>query len=463
MIEDKISEMENFENHAHFEDSAIAVAPKQVSRSKGKTFGIVAMGKANFYTETAEENKDRHIAVPVKDFIQKLNEFLCQKGAEVLQITAGHEHGDSKGRCHYQVCVELASEYQKYLKPGCLEVNGTEVLFMFQKARNAYALKTYCKKEGQFEYLFPDKAIKNVYKVNAKGESTGKIEPYATIVNNKELMSSSDALDLVLSHDPMRGITQYKNIEYALEAITKPQLPELRWEYPEHFKGIVPEIEAWFHKWCVPEGLERRKGLCLYSAERAMGKTRFAQSLVNHEDYSVVFRNTFTQAALKGKSPKLLILDDMGFYTQDNKETWKALIAGQKTSIRDCYANFLWNYEVPCIITTNNENLFINLMASDEFKTQLVFVEVGYYMGPPGTEPKDMHTFETVISNEMAEKVQKKIKEREENKGNAKFLGKKTMNSDFDAYMRAATKLQEQDDLIRKLKEELKELKKKNK
>lgn len=452
---------DNFDKHKSFEDNDHCIAIKETWRTDGKTFGCVVMGSADIYSDDNEKNKEIHIPISPKDAMNLLKEYLLDKfNVAPFQITCGHEHGDSKKRCHYQMCVEFAEGFRKTIKPFEIKFNDNFLLGMFQKSRNPYALKNYCKKEGDFYYLDDSKAIVPAFKKGGKEGEPKKIDPWMTLVNNKDKISKDDALDLVLSHDPRSGIMAYKNIEYAIESITKPQLPPLVWTYPKHLDGIYPAIEQWFELYCKPEGMTRRKALLLYSETRALGKTRFAQSLCNHEDYVVIFRNSFTQAAVKGKEPKLVVLDDMNFYSGDNKETWKALVAGQKTSIRDAYANFLWQNEVPCIITTNNENLVVNLAASPEFQTQIIFVQINSYMGPEGTEPKDMHMFEHSLNDEMLKKIYAKEKERElmkENKVNGNLLGNKRNPDQSVAQMQLIMQLNQR---IQELESELKKKKK---
>jgi len=107
-------------------------------------------------------------------------------------------------------------------------------------------------------------------------------------------------------------------------------------------------------------------------------------------------------------------MDDMQPYNQTNKETWKALFAGEQTSLRDTYLNADFPFSVPCIVTTNNKNLFLNLMCEDEFKTQAYFVEVVDYLGPPGTRPLAFTEFKHNLSESTERSLEKKKKERVE-------------------------------------------------
>jgi hypothetical protein len=106
----------------------------------------------------------------------------------------------------------------------------------------------------------------------------------------------------------------------------------------------------------------------------------------------------------------------MTHYTKENKEMWKALLVGQQTSIRDCYANFLFEFKLPCIVTTNNREMFKNMMVDNEFRESAFFVEVTSYIGPPGTEPKAHWGTVMVVSDELMKEVEEKKIAREEYK-----------------------------------------------
>jgi len=106
----------------------------------------------------------------------------------------------------------------------------------------------------------------------------------------------------------------------------------------------------------------------------------------------------------------------MNFIGQNNRETWKALVAGQKIAIRDAYLNFQWNYQVPCIITTNNYAMVRHMANSDEFKTQAFFVNCDEYMGPPGTQVQVFSTCKFFMGEKFFQDLEIYSKEIEEKK-----------------------------------------------
>lgn len=422
-----------------FEDNSYAIANKKVSQTSSVTLGIVVYAEPSFYSTDLEINEDLHLPglenIECRDVYRQMFSKLFKDffNKEVDQIVFGHEHGTTNGKCHLQICLTFKEPFRGTVYPFMVSFESVKdipsyfdssflrvkLLFMAQRARRPNALAQYCMKDGKFFYLDDSKAIKYVYKMDKKGEPTDKINAFATVVANRSLLDVEQAKNLILTHDPRTGIVNYRNIEIALTSELCPSVPCFEWSFPEHMKGKYPLIEKWFSQWCIPEDLKRRKGLLLYSQKRCLGKTEFALSLVNHESYYVIFRNSFVDC-LKGKTPKLLVLDDMAAYTTANKETWKALVSGQSTAIRDCFVNCSWNYRVPCIITTNNIFLVQQLMKSSEFNTQIIFQEISEYMGPPGTQPESMDYVEKDFSSETLEKVDLLMKESEE-----KFLKKK--------------------------------------
>ena len=380
-----------------------------------KAFGMVIMGTNEFY-ENNEDLENHHllnhdkIALSIEE---KLKGFAI---FDVYQITVGHEHGKENKKCHFQICVELSKVSQATIKPFELTIEGQTYLGMTQKARNSHALKNYCKKDGDVLFLYPEKKIITIYKKDKKGETTDKVDAFSTVVNNiSKFQNREEAMDIILTNDPRTGMTMYKNIEYSLDKMLKPVIPELIWKYPEHLKGKYPLVEEWFYGHCVKDGLLRRKGLCLYSKTRAIGKTLFAESLASDPLFVVTFRGTFLAEAVKDKTPKIVILDDMVHYDQKTKQMWKQLVTGQPSSIRDAYIHFNWEYRIPCVITTNDIGLYANLQLDSDFKTSLYFQEIVEFMGPPGSKPDDsLFEYKAANSSITSSYIEEKKKKREE-------------------------------------------------
>jgi len=395
--------------------------PLQPQQQNSKSIGMLLMGNKEFYDESST-----NIHLPLHDLIPSLvANFLKERSCpEVHQITVGHEHGLKNGKCHYQICIDFMSNCRVTIKPFIIEspipsltAETFEFLGMVQRARNSHALKNYCKKEGDVKYLYPEKVIKPVF------GKKGKIDAFATVYANKEVMSRSEAMDEIFTSDARAAFMAYSNVSQCINTLIPEKAIPFVWNYPKH---MIPQFPApmelqmiynWYQRYCIKENMDRRKALVLYSKERALGKTRFASSLVNSEEYVLIFRNTFTKEQYETrKDAKLLVLDDMAHYTKDNKEQWKALMTGQPTSIRDCFVNFQFSKSLPCIVTTNNQNLFANMILSPEFNTSAIYVEITKYIGPPGTQPNDLQKIETCYSKEMEELIAKKALERSDYK-----------------------------------------------
>ena len=413
----------DFKNCEHIDDSECAISVKDPEfskkKSKKKAFGVVVYSTKDFYKNTPEENKDLHICEgEQRQTMMNIFETLFRTyyGLEITQIVQGHEHGTENCKCHMQMIVSLAQETQRNIFPGEFKIGNNTYIFMAQKARNTYALTNYCKKDGDFVYLKPELAIKYVFKVDKKGEPTEIINPWATLVQNKDIMSKEQAQDLILTHEPRTAITMFKNIEYAIDKMCKPNAPEFQWKFPDwctedtHCMNEINRIKDWYIKYCIPEDLLRRKALILYGPH-AIGKTNFVKSFVNDESYYVHSQSNFNEGQIKGKTPKLLIMDDMLYPKTDTVECWKQLLTGQKTSIRDAYLNFQWNYSVPCVVLTNKKAIFQRLALDPEFAGRCVVVEVRNYMGPPGTQPHELQSNDLFIYEDTREDLeQEKIR-----------------------------------------------------
>lgn len=446
--------------------------------SKGKyqktttdTYGCVVYVDADYYCRNLSltpealnlTNQGIHIPYSASDVIKAVKNYIESKHpVEVKQIIAGHEHGAKNGKCHYQIIVYLKTKAKITIKPAQFNLNGCpaeggiggtpNLLFMAQRAKNAYALKQYCMKDGQFTYLNPELAVKPVYKLNKNGEATNKIDCWATVYQNRALLGSEEAKDMILNGEPRTGITMFKNIEYALTSLIKEDVPEFAWNFPEHIKNSAESrmqlITKWFFKYCQPENMDRRKGLMIYGV-RGCGKSRFAESLVNHPKYLVSSSGVFNGKDVEQKDPKLLVLDDMNHYTKDNKECWKRLVVGQTTNIRDAYVNLSWKYKVPCIILTNNKQMFKNFALDSDFKTQVMLVDLsdGFYMGPPGSKPQEIDSIEHEILPETQKYIDEEVLKRENFEQN-NFVGKKTGRGDFDDFRKLNNQITELSDTL---------------
>ena len=416
------------------EDSKDFIAVRTVERKKCKAMGIVLYATKDEYSTDKEINKKIHL---FGEDIQKKEEFVKRVfvffqalnkvyyNFEIDNIIAGHEHGENNGKCHLQIIIEFKKETDLKMFPGEFYLNDINYIFMAQKARNSKALQNYCKKDGDFFYLYPDKAIRFIYKKDKKGIATDKLDAFATVVQNPEL-SKEEKMDLLLTYEPRTALTMYKNLEYAIDKQTTESVINFEWVYPGHLSGEYRRVVTnWYNNYCVPD-LSRRKCLFIYG-EPNCGKTQLAKRLVNHESYYVYCRSNFNSDDLANKSPKLLILDDMEFLNSKNHETFKALMSGEHTSIRDCYVNYAWKHMVPCIMITNKKSMFKYIYNHPEYKSRCVYLTIspGDYLGPPGTEPNNDCSMEGYIYPEMQNFIEKTYEIRNDNESKTDFSDRK--------------------------------------
>jgi hypothetical protein len=414
--------MEKGQGANEFESSIGTVSTSNSQRAACKSIGMVIYGTKNLYSSERDpelalkENLTIHIQEPPRTIMDIVVEWAGSISQEVDQILVGHEHGSISGKCHYQCIVTFCKKVDLSVKPFQSPDGG--LLFMYQKAKNPHALAQYCKKEGDFTYLYPEKLVSKVYTL--KG-SQMVVDPYATIVTNSSKLSNPEARQLIKDLAPRDYFMNYSNICKAVDDVCIPELPDFEWRWPEWSSSLpqscrIDAIRKWYDEFCVPDQT-RRQALVLFG-KHALGKTRFAKSLVNDERYYVCFSNRFTVGAINkaGKSPKLVILDDMEYPAQDNVECWKQLLTGQKTAIRDCYMNYQWEFEIPCIICTNKLSLLARLLKDPDFEGRVFVVEVEDYLGPPGTRPVNLERSKHYLTEGTLKKVDERQKVFEVNR-----------------------------------------------
>ena len=393
---------------------------KKKEQMNAASFGLVAYACREYYKDTYEENMLLDMPVTVREFLEALELFFTSKlqnsTAKVRNILVGHEHGADHGKAHFQCVVDLTVKGRLIKEAGEILIGDVTILIMYQPAKDLKKLILYCQKDNRFEWL-REESIDLVFRKNGKGEDTTKVDAFATVYQNRDTMTTSDAKNFIMSYDARTAFTCHRNIELAVQSIIALERVKFEWIWPSHMvKEEYPLIYKWFCTYCI-EQPERRKALLLYSSKRGTGKTKFAKSLVSDDGYYVCFRNSFTILP-PGKDPRLLLLDDMSYTGGgDKKEMWKALVAGEPTSIRDAYCNYEWSFRVPCIITTNNESLVTYLASSDEFKTQIMFYEVKDYLGPAGTKPVDMDKVEIDVSSDLLGRIKAVESSKVESKG----------------------------------------------
>lgn len=391
------------------------------SPGKWKSIGIVVYGSNQLYTNNKEADKDVHIPhatspSPLALWLKKILEKLYKN--EILEIVMGHEHGKDNQKCHLQIIVTFKKECRRILTPGFLKIKNNietiDLLYMQQKAKNQYALKTYCKKDGDITIVKGNNYKKKEKKVDDETENV-----FRQIIESKDTITQKEALELIQQNNPKDYFKSFNNLSNAIKSlITDKPTIEFKWmPIPEYLKNyflsdgtsFFDTFNAWYQKYCINgENLERKKALCLYSAERAMGKSYFVRHLVSDPGYILEYNNTFCpKNNINSPIYKLLLLDDMQDITPETATMWKSLIASEPTTIRGAWVNEAFSSRLPCIITTNNLRFVATLYGDKAYNTQTVIIEIKEYMGAPGTKREDLFQYEFIISDQLAKKIQK--------------------------------------------------------
>ena len=197
------------------------------------------------------------------------------------------------------------------------------------------------------------------------------------------------------------------------------EIETFKWNPPsEKIVKLHPLIGTWFEKYAKPQKITKRKALLLYSDFPFLGKTEFAKRLCNDPSYHLFFQNKFTIPKNITTPPKLGILDNLNKIFTD-KKTFRSLIAGKKTIIKEGGEEYEWNYEIPWIITTRNFDLVSMLYKCEELNKYIMFVEIKEYLGPNDTKPKELteenawfseKTWEFLNKDDEKGMLQKKVK-----------------------------------------------------
>lgn len=304
----------------------------------------------------------------------------------------GHEHGKLTHKCHLQICVNFTTRKCCKGRPGLIEIEvggRTEVyLFMLQNCRkNKFALKNYCTKEGDIQFINQQNGIEFVHKIDAKGDDKG-IDVFSTIQKNYDKLDREEAESLIREHDARSYFMSFKNIQGALDKIYGTTIPdeEFHWRFDEESlnKANMREetkniLKTWFKKECCkkfkPNDVNpRKKALLIYSKLRRTGKTVWAQSLCDKE-YQVIMRGNLCDWTCK--DCKLLILDDINysdFLDKRKRECYKQLVTGSECNVEAKYLNKPWPFHASCIITTNNLSVLRLMGLHEEFSSEVDIV-----------------------------------------------------------------------------------------
>ena len=155
-------------------------------KTNAKSFGFVMF---------MEDNSDgSHIPLSKSDALLGLLKELYDKGiglkGELLDYDIGHEHGDKKGNCHFQIYLKFSERVRKQIRPGSFVKNEVKLLYMSQTSKTPEKLRNYCKKDKDYIEDFPGKTLKNILKEKGiLNEAMDLDDPYNYILNKKDLDS----------------------------------------------------------------------------------------------------------------------------------------------------------------------------------------------------------------------------------------------------------------------------------
>lgn len=405
-----------FAKQISFEKTEVSENVYKQIKNYSSSIGMIMMLEKGKYTDNPLQNEAIHIPhvddeVPIypKMLYVMLKDFY--PSSDIHQIIVGHEHGDEMHCCHLQICIKFNKKISYTLNPGRFDIThegeSWSLLFMQQAGRNNHALENYCRKEKRFSklYYFDSEEKSSQY-------SSGWDEVWA----RRDELTYEEARDIIAERHTEKFMMSFSNIDKALKRILKPSLPEFQWVYPPEYAlntlipgpgGVLQPFRnvfiPWFKAYCIdaPEGQYRRKALCLYSSERAMGKSYMVRRLVNHPDYYLEYNNTFVERNEKPYA-KLLILDDMKMMTKQNIQTWLSLVASEKTSLRDAFVNSNYEMSLPCIITTNNDDMVGEFLYNELFNTQVTVVEILSPLMSEKDVRKDLKTKDHFVSGQLA-------------------------------------------------------------
>ena len=404
----------------HLESNEVSENISTATKQQGNSIGVIVYGESSIYTNNKDADKDIHIQYaeapsPLALWLKKIFEVLYKK--KIASIVMGHEHGKENQKCHLQIVINFGTVVRRVLTPGHLKITTKDevikLLYMQQKAKNKFALKNYCEKDGDIT-IVKDETFKKKQK---KGEANSEIFSY--IIENKNNLTQKEAFELIQKNNPKDFFKGFNNIKNAINNIIEDKIPvEFSWlPIPEYLKNyylangfsFYEVFNEWYQKYCInPQKLERKKAMCLFSEKRAMGKSYFVRHLVPHPDYILEFNYNFCQHKnINSPQYKLLLLDDMRDITPETSQMWKSLIASEPTTIRGAWVNEPFTTRLPCIITTNNLNFLATIYGDQSYNTQVTIIEINEYMGEPGTKREDLFSYDFYISDNLAKKLQK--------------------------------------------------------
>jgi hypothetical protein len=369
-------------------------------RVNSRSFSFVLYAKRRFYSDNLNYFGDlQSICVPVNPerFLEQIKDLLSKLlGVKFYKVVMDHHHGHLSKRCSFVVACFMKENLRKSLDQFSIREDETGLNFtgFFIQASHSSSFRSFAEK-------------KNIYlwrEISEKGYLG--IHPDMSVSEFQSHLMKHNPRDFLINAERM--LNNFTNF------IQHNDLPEFEWRWPKHFdeaplkdKSYIKLIKEWFEKYCLPEDNERKKSLVLYSNKRGMGKTMFAQNLVNSEDYYIYNKGTFDALLFKKKKyAKLVIIDDID-YNQAHQQMWKALSSSQPVNIRTPYFNDYYGRTLPVIICTNSFKDVKNWSLDPLYSTQMYLLNIQDYLGPEKTYPSHLFEKKHDLGEEFEEKKKK--------------------------------------------------------
>ena len=389
------------------------------------------------YTDNPDKNISLHFKhTKEKVFICLLRAlFECIGDRNLSECVVGHEHGDKLKKCHLQIYMKFNERIETRILPSKFEYESETFLYITQRARMPKALKNYCMKENDyFQCTFNKKISEVLDSENMLHEKSIKCDKkvYNALFNEYDL-NDNEILEYFKNSRWLekRDFMLYgsKILNNYKTYIRKNNMSmDFSWKFPPHIldfllkpKQPTPENEKkrriyssmydWFQKYCITKDFMRRKALFLFSISGAKGKSYFARGLVpqikeGESPYYVYCRGTLDgkEFEVKKNTARIIIIDDVGYIGKD-LEIWKALAVGEPTNIRTPYYNDMWEKNLPCIILSNDISTLNFWLNDPSLNTRCVFITIDFYIGPPGTYNSDHIKIDSIITDDVIEKL----------------------------------------------------------
>jgi hypothetical protein len=309
----------------------------------------------------------------------------------IKEFVIAQEIGKINRSFHYQCAFKLEKQYEARKGYSKEVIDGVAVYITCQNAVTIDALFNYCKKDGIFI------CSESLHKKH--NEYLDQLLNLKTYEDKTKYLLDKAPNQVIFGGTFMKAMTAIDQIQghFNLEVSDG-------YNYPDWLEDDIDfeYLKDWYNYEVVNKNeKDRRKGLVLFSKERAMGKTMFAKHIAggNDGDY-IICRGNFNEAQFNKPKARLLILDDMNFL-KGQQEMWKALVTGEPVSIREAYTNIQFKNGLPCIITTNNIKMFNWMLHSEYFRYDCHFYWVQKYLGPPGTQRSNDRVFKNFMEKDL--------------------------------------------------------------